>query len=94
MTTFPQKPFSQMSIKELARQMSPDALECLREIALDSSEPATARVAAASAILDRALGKPAQEIVTNAPAPAAPTTSPVISIEEYRRIAREVAREV
>ncbi len=93
-TPFPPKPLSQMTIKELARQLSPDALNCLAEIAMDSSEPATARVAAATAILDRALGRPVQEVITNAPEPAPPAPSPVISIEEFRRIAREVAREV
>jgi hypothetical protein len=48
-------------IRELARKMGPDALATLQKIAADENAPANARVAAASALLDRGYGRPAQD---------------------------------
>lgn len=49
-------------IRELARAHTADALGTLISIAKDPKKPAAARVAAASAILDRGYGRPAQPI--------------------------------
>jgi hypothetical protein len=46
-----------LSLKELAREYTPQALETLAHIML-KSESDTARVSAANAILDRGYGKP------------------------------------
>jgi hypothetical protein len=50
-------------IVELARQRCPKAIETLESIMLDTTAPPAARVAAATALLDRGYGKPAQQIV-------------------------------
>jgi hypothetical protein len=47
-------------LRELARSKSPEMLQVLIGIAEDESKPAAARTNAASAVLDRAYGKPAQ----------------------------------
>ena len=60
-------------LQEQARQWAPEALEALREIAASRDAPASARVSAASALLDRGYGKPAQSIdakVSNEPSMA------------------------
>jgi hypothetical protein len=48
-------------IRDLARAKGPAALEILMAIAEDEDKPAAARVAAASALLDRGYGRPAQD---------------------------------
>jgi len=50
-------------IEELARQRSAEALDSLTAIAGDLEQPASARVAAAIAILDRGYGKPAPPLL-------------------------------
>ena len=49
-------------VKELARQHTPEAIQTLAAIMADPKEPSAARVRAAEALLDRAWGKPAQQI--------------------------------
>jgi hypothetical protein len=48
-------------IRDLARAKGAAALEVLMTIAEDEEKPAAARVAAASALLDRGYGRPAQD---------------------------------
>ena len=59
------RPVVMAEVKELARSHTADAIDTLAEIMRDEDEPAAARVAAASAILDRGYGKPVQEINAN-----------------------------
>lgn len=54
------------SIKALAAEKSPDAVNALHEIATDG-EDERARVQAAVALLDRAFGKPRQELELSGP---------------------------
>ncbi len=49
-------------VKALAGNYTAQALETLAEIMQDGTAPHSARVAAANALLDRAVGKPRQEI--------------------------------
>lgn len=68
-------------VRDLAQEYTPEAIQTLAEIMTDKHESASARVAAASAILDRGYGKPTTFIETT-------LESPAMSIEEVaRRIA-------
>ena len=49
-------------VKAVAATYTTSALETLAEIMQDGTAPHSARVAAANALLDRAVGKPRQEI--------------------------------
>jgi hypothetical protein len=49
-------------IKEMARALSADALKALGAIVKDKKAPHSARVSAATALLDRGYGKPTQHI--------------------------------
>ena len=49
-------------VRDLARAHTEDAIKTLVEIRADPTQPAPARVAAATALLDRAWGKPSQAI--------------------------------
>lgn len=51
-------------VRDLARAHTEDAIRTLVEIKGDKSQPAPARVAAATALLDRAWGKPTTNIGT------------------------------
>lgn len=50
------------SVKELAQVYTESAIACLVEIYQDKSQPAAARRAAASDLLDRGHGKPKQSL--------------------------------
>jgi hypothetical protein len=50
------------TLTQMARAFTPEALETLRTIRVDSEAPASARVAACNAILDRGWGRPPQAI--------------------------------
>lgn len=52
-------------LRDLARAHTEDALRTLAEICTNADAPHSARVAAASAILDRGYGKPTQTIEAN-----------------------------
>lgn len=52
-------------VKELARNYTEQAVNALVEVVEDTKAPPSARVAAASAILDRGYGKPTQTIEAN-----------------------------
>ncbi len=52
-------------MRERALAYSSDMLDVLAAIATDSSKPAAARVSAASAILDRAHGKPTATVLAS-----------------------------
>src|ERR1700752_2936978 len=49
-------------VRDLARQHTAMAIETLRSIAADPKKDPRARVAAANALLDRAYGKPPQDV--------------------------------
>lgn len=49
-------------VRDLARAHTEDAIKTLVEIRADPTQPAPARVAAATALLDRAWGKPSQAV--------------------------------
>lgn len=49
-------------VKELAKEQTEAAIATLMEIHADKTQPAPARVAAATALLDRAWGKPSQAV--------------------------------
>jgi hypothetical protein len=49
-------------VRDLARAHTEDAIKTLVEIRGDKTQPAPARVAAATALLDRAWGKPSQPL--------------------------------
>ena len=49
-------------VRDIARESTTLAIETLRTIAADTDAPHAARVSAASALLDRAWGKPAQQL--------------------------------
>jgi|SRR6185437_2226536 len=56
------RPKALREVEEVARQHTPMAIRTLADIAKDSEAPPAARVSAASTLLDRAWGKPAQTI--------------------------------
>ena len=49
---------AKLSIAEAAREFAQDALQTLIQIARDPGSPASSRVSAANAVLDRGYGKP------------------------------------
>ena len=49
-------------VRDIARESTTLAIETLRTIAADADAPHAARVSAATALLDRAWGKPAQQL--------------------------------
>lgn len=56
------RPKGALDVIHAAREKSADALNVLHTIALDKGAPAAARVSAATAIMERAWGKPVQPI--------------------------------
>jgi hypothetical protein len=52
-------------VRDLARAYTPQAIETLAEVMTDQSAPPSARVSAASVMLDRGWGKAAQTIEAN-----------------------------
>ena len=50
------------AVRDIARESTTLAIETLRTIAADTEAPHAARVSAATALLDRAWGKPAQQL--------------------------------
>lgn len=61
----PGEPQTIMAMREYARRFAKIAIDTLAGIADDQFSPKIARVAAASEILNRAYGKPAQEIINS-----------------------------
>jgi hypothetical protein len=55
---FPKLPPEAQDALNLARQYTPDAINALRDIAMDKAAAPAARVTAAEAILNRVYGKP------------------------------------
>jgi hypothetical protein len=54
------RPKELRDVVELARTHSPDAIDTLASVMVDAKTPPAARVAAATALLDRGWGKPGQ----------------------------------
>lgn len=55
-------PEDKRTLAELAKVYAPAALQVLVDVARDTSAPASSRVAAASALLDRSHGRPVQAL--------------------------------
>ena len=53
------------AVRDIARASTTLAIEKLRTIAADTDAPHAARVSAATALLDRAWGKPAQQLAAD-----------------------------
>lgn len=56
------RPKSDKTLQELAKAHAPEAISTLAAVMVDVKSPPAARVSAATAILDRGYGKPAQAI--------------------------------
>jgi len=56
------KPHERVVLADLAKQFCPEALDILCEVARDRDAPASARVTAASTLLDRGYGRPMQSV--------------------------------
>lgn len=56
------RPLSVVEVRELAQSYAPDAFETLAAVVRDTTCSPAARVAAATALLDRGYGKPVQQI--------------------------------
>ena len=52
-------------VKAAARELTPDAMDTLKQVMKDPKAPPAARVGAATAILDRGWGRPQQQIDAN-----------------------------
>ncbi len=63
------RPKEVAKVRELAQAKTAVAIQTLVEIAENKAEPASARVAACNAILDRACGKPVQGIAGDPDSP-------------------------
>jgi hypothetical protein len=59
------RPKAVEEVRELARELTTEAISILREIMRNTKAPPAARVSAANAILDRGHGKPPQTIDAN-----------------------------
>lgn len=59
------RPKGHGNVRELAQQHTEEAISTLVEIMQDKEAPPAARTAASTAILDRAWGRPVQEIATS-----------------------------
>ena len=75
------RPKELRDVREAARQKSMAALDVLEAIANDPRAAAVARVQAATAILDRAWGKPAQPLVGDDEGPALRIIIPGLAVE-------------
>jgi Family of unknown function (DUF5681) len=75
-------------VQELARKHAPAAIKQLAAIAM-KGESEQARVAACNALLDRAYGKPSQQMQVTG-ANGGPVQTVAMSSEEFRQIAAEV----
>lgn len=73
------RPKADKRLKELAREKTELALNTLIAIAENGKESASARVAAANAILDRGWGKPTQAVVGDPEQPIAGITRVIVS---------------
>jgi hypothetical protein len=49
-------------VRVAARELTPDAMDTLKQVMKDPKVPAAARVSAATAVLDRGHGRPAQKV--------------------------------
>lgn len=78
------------TVRELAAAYTAQAIETLALIMNDSKAAASSRIAAATALLDRAHGRPVQAIDVEDGGPIA--ILPVRTMEEAVRIATEAAR--
>lgn len=61
------RPKALVDVLNLARAHTEPAIATLATIMVDATQPAPARVAAATAVLDRGWGRPAQSVALTAP---------------------------
>lgn len=78
-------------LRDLAREHTAEALATLVEVMKDGAAPHAARTAAATAILDRAFGRPAQEVALQADVSVEVEERPVDPIDMARRVAFSMA---
>jgi len=82
------RPKDTENLRELARARTAEAVETLDAIMKNKRAPASARVSAACALLDRGFGKPVQALVgKEGEPPLIPTPVPLTSIELARELA-------
>jgi hypothetical protein len=67
-----------LNLSELAREYTHDALDALVEV-MQSSQSDSARIAAATAILDRGYGRPTKTTALEVNAPFVPTTIQLVA---------------
>jgi len=79
-------------VQDLARQHTPEAIATLVEICGDKVAPPSARVAAATAILDRGWGRPMQQVHVEAQTSVLPAELAALSPEDKRRAAEIIMR--
>jgi hypothetical protein len=80
------RPKADIELRELARKQTRKAVRVLTEIMSDKKAQSRARVLAATVLLDRAWGKPRQEITGAGGAPLIPHT-PADATELAKRVA-------
>ncbi len=80
-------------VKALAQSYTAQAIETLAEIMSDRSAPKAARVAAIKEMLDRAHGKSIQGVELSGKN-GGPMRSVSMSLDEYERVAEEMAAKV
>lgn len=78
-------------IKAAAALHGPRMIEVLASIAVDEERPESSRVAAATALLDRGFGKPAQAITGDG---GGPVHTVSMTLAEYKKVAAEMAAKV
>src|SRR3990167_3259194 len=84
------RPRAEIHVRDMARKHTAEALKTLVEVMRDKQAPATARLGAAQALIDRAWGRPAQ-IIGGDP-DGAPVRVDMDNDETARRIAMILAQ--
>jgi hypothetical protein len=79
-------------VKEAARALTPVAIATLQEVCTDPDAPASARVTAAEALLNRAWGKPSQAVELSGKDGGAIDVNVTGSVVLARRIAFALSR--
>ena len=82
------------TLREKAAEHADDVLAVLVEVATDPSQPAAARVNAASAVLDRAFGRPSVSLEVEQKSAATPDTAALIALSEAMDRSREERRAI
>jgi hypothetical protein len=81
------------SVRDVAKEYTPDAIATLVEVMQDKMAPSAARVSAANSILDRAHGKAPQAIEHTGPN-GGPVQNVNMTADEFEERARRVVQEI